>query len=182
MVTPAAVSMVLAFIVVAVFLVLIGYIFYDRGRIAVEWRDLETGDVDITYEKPTEKGLEGQRFGPDHMLRLRSEFMSTWHGSWLPWTYPMVTVNARTGRQIITSDRVTIHVAEDEDAEYRDDEVDELLQVAWPHVYWKWLDSDVVEEALEAQKSVWQKLAGALIIGLSIMSIAFVLVVWMGGS
>lgn len=171
---------------IGMFLALFGiltvvYVIYDKGRIAVEYRT-STGDVDVKLKRPSEHGLElDEGNHPEQQIVPRTEFMGTWHGSWKPWTYPLITVDAETGNVLERRDIVAVHTRDEDDYEPEDIPA-ELVQVSWPHVYWNWLDSDAVKEALESQKSIWSRMAGALIIGFVIIALAFVFMVFtLGG-
>lgn len=182
---PAATALLIGF---GMFLVLfalatIGYVIYDKGRIAVEY-ETASGEVDVVLKRPGPEGIElDEGNHPAQKIIPRSEFTQIWHGSWKPWTYPMVRVDAETGNVLARRDKVAVHVREDEDVD-REEIPPELVQVAWPHVYWTWLDSDVVKQALEAHKDPWQRMAGALVIGMVLISFAFLAMVWItaGGS
>ena len=178
MVSPAAVSVAFGMLLFVLALAFIGYAWWDTGRVAIVYRDMESGDRDVVYARPSEEGLEFDVRGYESaMVRPKAEFMGKWHGSWRPWSHPCVTINPRTGKVIAASERVA-HVAGEEDEWEAGELEDRVVQVAWPQVYWRWIDSDAVKQALEANKSPWQQMTGALVMGMIVMSVAFLGVVW----
>lgn len=161
---------------VSVALLIVGFIFWDRRKYVIGYRDPETGAADWIKSRPKPEGLEFKVKGyPKLMIRPRAADVGTWEGSVWPWSYPYLEIDPRTGRQLTTR-----YPAPNEDVvpdELKD--VDpERLAIPWAHVYWTWLDADVVTQAIEAQKSPWAKLQSIMILGMAVMAVAFLAVAY----
>lgn len=163
-----------AFLIVSgiIFLASLGlfiFLWWDKGRYMIEGRDLETGDVHFKKASAKPEGIPWKKKGYEPAYVHPQGHMGTYNG--LFFRRPMVTINARTGNVIAT-----------EETEYNEDKdahEGRMVEKTWPQLWYQFVESDAVKQALETQKSFWATHVGAMVITIMVLSIGLVGVVLM---